>query len=71
VNEVTVTLRDFLEPGEQIAGLTVLHPGEANTGILKWQSFVDGVNVVVPLQRGCALVKVECSSASVQRPRNS
>lgn len=28
VNEVTVTLRDFLEPGEQIAGLTALNPAK-------------------------------------------
>ena len=71
VNEVTLTLRNLLEPGEQIASLTVLHPGEAKTSTLKWQSSPEGVKLAVPVQRGCALVKVECSSVSVQGPPNS
>ena len=71
VNEVTLTLRNLLEPGEQIASLTVLHPGEARTSTLKWQSSPEGVKLAVPVQRGCAPVKVECSSVSVQGPPNS
>jgi hypothetical protein len=62
VNEVTLTLRNLLEPGKQIASLTVLHPGEAKTSTLKWQSSPEGVKLAVPVQRGCAVVKVEWHS---------
>ena len=71
VNEVNVTLRNLLEPGEQITRLTALHPGAAEISGLKWQSSAEGVTIAVPLQRGCALVKVECSSASVQGQQHS
>lgn len=71
VKEATVTLGSFLEASERITALTVLHPGEAKTFTLRWQSSPEGVRITVPVQRGCALVKVECSSVSVQGARNS
>jgi hypothetical protein len=71
VNEVTVILRDFLEVGEQIASMTILHPGKPKTTNLKWQSSGEAIRIAVPVERGCALVKVECSAASAQRPQHA
>jgi len=71
VNEVTLTLRNRLGPGSQIAGITVLHPSAAEASSLKWQSSSEGVQIAVPVQRGCALVKIESSPASVPGPKQS
>jgi hypothetical protein len=70
-NEVTLTLRNLFEPGKEVASLTVLHPGGAKTSTLKWQSSPEGVKLALPVQRGCAFVKVECAPAGALGSQHS
>ena len=71
VNVVTLTLGSFLDAGERMIALTVLHPGEANASSLGWQSSPEGVKIAVPVHRGCALVKVECAPANALGSKRS
>jgi len=58
---VTVTMKRAPGTVEQITSIKVIHPGEDKTSALKWQAAGDDVRLAVPVQRGCALVRVECS----------
>ena len=71
VDEVTVALGKFLEPGEQIVSMKVLHPGEAKPSTVKWQLLGQEVRATVPVQRGCALIKLECAPATAHESQHS
>lgn len=71
VSEVTVTLKNLLAPGEQIRSITVLHPGEAKPSPLRWRSSGQEVRITVPVQRGCALVKLDCAPVAAHGPERS
>jgi len=67
VNQVAVTLGNFLDAGEHVASMTIIHPGEANGIAAKWQSSGDATKITVPVQRGCAMVKIDCSAVPAHR----
>jgi hypothetical protein len=63
-SEVTVILRDLLDMHERITGITVFHPGEAKTSSVQERTIGQETRIVVPVQRGCALVKLACRSVA-------
>jgi hypothetical protein len=71
VDEVSVVLNGLLASGEKIVSISALHPGEANAPTVSWQSSGNEVRITVPVNRGCALVKIECASAATHVARHS
>ena len=68
---VTVTMKKAPDTVEQITSITVIHPGEAKTSTLKWQTAGDQVRLAVPVRRGCAMVSIACSAEADSSKRGT
>jgi hypothetical protein len=68
---VTVTMKKAPDTVEQITSITVIHPGEAKTSTLKWQTAGDQVRLAVPMRRGCAMVSIACSAEADSSKRGT
>jgi hypothetical protein len=68
VSEVVITLRRIPTDKERLISARAIHPGEDKAVALQAESNGIEIKIRVPVQRGCALVKLECSAATDHVP---
>ena len=63
VKSVTASLRNFPPDGQRIISMTALHPGQDQPTTLHAQTLGRDLEIAVPVERGCAVVRIECASS--------